>query len=186
LPYQIDWYLEKIFPIQRRAAKAVRPFARRGTRSLLPLPEDSLFGALEKFYRAVVGVEDVLTDAENASVRIVVNAEKMIIAEARRAYTYLNLYDFAVDTVVVNKLLPEAISDRYFEGWRGAQKRHLKTIEDSFSPIPIRKAWLFEREMYGLEALEALSGEVFGDEDPLKVFFRGQRARSGEKTAGTR
>ena len=175
LPDQMSWYVEKIFPVQRRAAKVIRPFARR-TRidSLPPLPEDSFFGALQRFYGAVVGVEDILTDAEKASVRLVANAEKMVIAEARRAYTYLNLYDYQVDAVVVNRLLPEEVSDPYFEKWRDAQGRHLALIEESFSPVPIFKARLFDREMYGLEALAALAEDVFDDEeDPLRVFFRG-------------
>jgi arsenite-transporting ATPase len=154
LPDQMSWYVEKIFPIQRRAAKVIRPFARR-TRldSLPPLPEDSFFGALQRFYETVVGVEDILTDAERASVRLVANAEKMVIAEARRAYTYLNLYDYRVDAVIVNRLLPDEVSDPYFEKWREAQERHLALIEESFSPVPVFKARLFDREMYGLEAL---------------------------------
>jgi arsenite-transporting ATPase len=174
LPDQLSWYVEKVFPMQRRVAKVVRPFARRvRLESLPPLPEDSFFGALQRFYEAVVGVEDILTDAEEASVRLVVNAEKMVIAEARRAYTYLNLYDYRVDAVVVNRLLPEELSDPYFEKWLEAQGRHMRAIEDSFSPIPIFKARLFDREMYGLETLAALAEDVFGDEEPLSVFFRG-------------
>jgi arsenite-transporting ATPase len=184
LPGQISWYVEKIFPMQRRAAKIIRPFARR-TNALPPLPEDSFFGALQRLYEAVVGVEDILTDAQRASVRLVVNAEKMVIAEARRAYTYLNLYDYAVDAVIVNRLLPEVVSDPYFEKWREAQERHLTAIEDSFSPVPIFKARLFDREMYGIEALEALGENVFGDEDPLSLFFRGAAHEIVKKTAGT-
>ena len=174
LPDQLSWYVEKIFPIQRRAAKVIRPFARR-TRvdSLPPLPEDSFFGALQRFYQAVVGVEDILTDAGRASVRLVANAEKMVIAEARRAYTYLNLYDYRVDAIIVNRLLPDEVSDPYFEKWRRAQVSHLALIEESFSPVPIFKARLFDREMYGLEALAALAEDVFDDEDPLRVFFQG-------------
>ena len=174
LPDQMSWYVEKIFPIQRRAAKVIRPFARRTrVNSLPPLPEDSFFGALQRFYEAVVGVEDILTDAARASVRLVANAEKMVIAEARRAYTYLNLYDYRVDAVIVNRLLPDAVSDPYFKKWREAQGRHLAFIEESFSPVPIFKACLFDREMYGLEALAALAEDVFDDEDPLRVFFQG-------------
>jgi arsenite-transporting ATPase len=174
LPDQMSWYVQKIFPIQRRAAKVVRPFARRiRTDSLPPLPEDSFFGALQRFYEAVVGVEDILTNAERASVRLVVNAEKMVIAEARRAYTYLNLYGYPVDAIVVNRLLPDSVSDPYFEKWQEAQRRHLGTIEDSFSPVPIFKARLFDREVYGLEALAGLAEDVFGQNDPLRIFFRG-------------
>ncbi len=172
LPDQMSWYVEKFLPIQRRAAKLVRPFANR-VRSLPPFPDDSVFAAGQRFYEAIAGVEEILTDRENASVRLVVNAEKMVVAEARRAYTYLNLYDYGVDAVVVNRLLPEEISDPYFDGWRDAQRAHLGTIEASFSPIPILRARLFDREMYGLEALRALAGDLFDGVDPLAVLFRG-------------
>jgi arsenite/tail-anchored protein-transporting ATPase len=172
LPDQMSWYVEKIFPIQRRAAKLVRPFASR-VGSLPPFPQDSVFAAGQRFYEAIAGVEEILTDRQNASVRLVVNAEKMVVAEARRAYTYLNLYDYGVDAVVVNRLLPEEISDPYFDRWREAQKRHLETIESSFSPIPILSARLFDREMYGLEALGALAHDVFDGVDPLGLLFQG-------------
>jgi arsenite-transporting ATPase len=172
LPDQISWYVEKILPIQRRAAKVVRPLARRA-KTLPPLPEDSVFAAGQRFYEAIVGVEEILTDRESASIRLVANAEKMVIAEARRAYTYLNLYDYGVDAVVVNRLLPEEVFDPYFARWREAQARHLETIESSFSPIPILRARLFDREMYGLETLNALANDVFDEIDPLSMLFRG-------------
>jgi arsenite-transporting ATPase len=174
LPDQIGWYFQKVFPLQRRAAGIVRPFARRArTDALPPLPEDSFFGAVERFMRAITGVEEILTDPERSSVRLVTNAEKMVVAEARRAYTYLNLYDYPVDAVVVNRLLPEAVSDPYFASWREAQERHLATIEESFSPVPILKSRLFDRELFGLDALEMLGEDLFGDVDPLGVYYRG-------------
>jgi arsenite/tail-anchored protein-transporting ATPase len=172
LPDHMSWYVEKIFPIQRRAAKLVRPFASRA-RSLPPLPEDSVFAAGQRFYEAIASVEEILTDRESASVRLVLNAEKMVIAEARRAYTYLNLYDYGVDALVVNRLLPETVSDPYFARWHDAQARHMKTIRESFDPIPILTARLFDREMFGLEALSALAEDVFEDVEPLGVLFRG-------------
>lgn len=173
LPDQMSWFMEKILPVERRVAKVIRPFA-RSTKNLPPLPEDSFFGAVKRFYEAVANVEDILTDSENASIRLVANAEKMVIAEARRAFTYLNLYSYGVDAVVVNRLLPDEISDPYFEAWRDSQKRHMATIHESFAPIPILTAKLFNREMFGLEALSELAEDVFEEEKPLDVLFRGQ------------
>ncbi len=171
LPDHMSWYVEKIFPIQRRAAKLVRPFASRA-KSLPPLPQDSVFAAGQRFYEAIASVEEILTDRENASVRLVANAEKMVVAEARRAYTYLNLYDYGVDAVVVNRLLPESVSDPYFAQWRKAQARHMETIEESFAPLPILTARLFDREMFGPEALAALAEDVFEEVEPLDLLFR--------------
>ena len=172
LPDHMNWYVEKVFPIQRRAAKLVRPFASRA-KSLPPLPEDSVFAAGQRFYEAIASVEEILTDRESASVRLVLNAEKMVIAEARRAYTYLNLYAYGVDALVVNRLLPKSVSDPYFARWHDAQARHMRTIKESFDPIPILTARLFDREMFGLEALGALAEDVFEDAEPLEVLFRG-------------
>ena len=171
LPDHMSWYVEKFLPIQRRAAKLVRPFANR-TKSLPPLPQDSVFAAGQRFYEAIASVEELLTDRENASVRLVANAEKMVVAEARRAYTYLNLYDYGVDAVVVNRLLPESVGDPYFARWREAQERHMRAIRESFSPIPILTARLFDREMFGLEALAALAEDVFEEAEPLEVLFK--------------
>ena len=137
------------------------------------MPQDSVFAAGQRFYEAIASVEEILTNRENASVRLVLNAEKMVIAEARRAYTYLNLYDYGVDAVVVNRLLPDSVRDPYFARWREAQARHMKTIEESFAPIPILTARLFDREMFGLEALGALAEDVFESAEPLDVLFRG-------------
>jgi arsenite-transporting ATPase len=172
LPDHMNWYVEKVFPIQRRAAKLVRPFASRA-KSLPPLPEDSVFAAGQRFYEAIASVEEILTDRESASVRLVLNAEKMVIAEARRAYTYLNLYAYGVDALVVNRLLPKSVSDPYFARWHDAQARHMRTIKESFDPIPILTARLFDREMFGLEALGALAEDVFEEAEPLEVLFRG-------------
>ena len=172
LPDQMGWYVEKLVPVQRKAANIVRPFASRA-KNLPPMPEDSVFGAAQRFYESVMEVEDILTDRENASVRLVTNAEKMVVAEARRAYTYLNLYDYGVDAVVVNRLLPESVSDPYFTSWRESQERHLLTIKESFSPTPILTACLFGREMFGLEALAELAEDVFEEHEPLEVLFQG-------------
>ncbi|CAN5908724.1 ArsA family ATPase [soil metagenome] len=183
LPDQMSWYVEKIFPIQRKVAGIARPFLRRSN-SLPPIPEETFFNAAQRFYDAIMGVEDILTDRENASVRLVMNAEKMVVAEARRAYTYLNLYDYGVDAVVVNRLLPDAVTDPYFEGWRESQVRHLQAIEGSFSPIPILKARLFDQEMYGIEALAALAEDVFEDVEPLQVMFRGATHDIAKRNGG--
>ena len=183
LPDQMSWYVEKIFPIQRKVAGIARPFLRRSN-SLPPIPEENFFNAAQRFYDAIIGVEDILTDRANASVRLVMNAEKMVVAEARRAYTYLNLYDYGIDAVVVNRLLPDEIKDPYFEGWRESQEKHMGTIQESFSPIPLLTARLFDREMFGLEALAALSEDVFEETEPLEVLFKGATHDIAKRNGG--
>ncbi|MBE0467106.1 MAG: ArsA family ATPase, partial [Candidatus Desulforudis sp.] len=105
--------------------------------------------------------------------RIVVNPEKMVISEARRSFTYLNLFGFPSDAVVINRILPDGIKDDYFRVWKEVQEKHTVVIEESFSPLPIFKIHLFENEVVGLDALRRLARACFGEEDPARVFYRG-------------
>ena len=161
LPDALGWYLERIFPVERKVAKVVRPVLGRIT--TMPLPQDRLFGAVDDLYRNLEGVRDILRDVGTTSVRLVVNAEKMVIAEARRTYTYLNLFGYHVDAVVVNRLLPQEVTDPWFERWKALQAEHLKTVEQGFAGVPILKAPLFDEEVVGLDALDRLAGAVYAD-----------------------
>ena len=161
LPDALGWYLERIFPVERKVAKVVRPMLGRIT--TMPLPQDKLFGAVDSLYRNLEGVRDILRDASRTSVRLVVNAEKMVIAEARRTYTYLNLFGYHVDAVVVNRLLPEEVTDPWFARWKTLQAEHLKTVEQGFAGVPILRAPLFDEEVVGFDALDRLAAAVYAD-----------------------
>ena len=167
LPDIIQWYMEKIFPIERRAMGVLRPVAKRVTN--LPLPDDNVYAAVRRFYDRLEGVRRVLTDGDSTSVRLVVNPERMVIAEAQRTFTYLNLFGYRVDAVIANRLLPDAVSDPYFDRWKELQSGHLRTIEESFSPVPILKAHLRDQELVGSENLVSLGDEVYGSTDPSAV-----------------
>ena len=169
LPDIIQWYMERIFPIERRVMGALRPVAKRITS--LPLPDDDVYGAVRRFYERLDGVRQVLTDPSSTSVRLVVNPERMVIAEAQRTFTYLNLFGYRVDAIVVNRLLPEAVSDPYFERWKELQTGHLETIEEAFSPTPILRVHLRDQELVGPELLASLGDEVYGDLDPSDILF---------------
>jgi arsenite-transporting ATPase len=148
---------------------ALRPVARRLTS--LPLPDDNVYAAVRRFYDRLEGVRRVLTEGDTTSVRLVVNPERMVIAEAQRTYTYLNLFGYRVDAIVANRLLPDAVSDPYFDRWKELQARHMETIHESFSPVPVLKARLREQELVGVELLEGLGDEVYGASDPSGVLY---------------
>ena len=167
LPDIIQWYMERIFPIERRVMGALRPVARRV--SNLPLPDDNVYAAVRRFYDRLEGVRKVLTDESSTSVRLVVNPERMVIAEAQRTFTYLNLFGYRVDAIVANRLLPDEISDPYFDRWKELQAEHLGTIEESFSPVPILTARLRDQELVGALLLDSLGDEVYGELDPAAV-----------------
>jgi len=167
LPDIIQWYMERIFPVERRVMGALRPVAKRVTN--LPLPDDNVYAAVRRFYDRLEGVRRVLTDESSTSVRLVVNPEKMVIAEAQRTFTYLNLFGYRVDAIVANRLLPDEVSDPYFDRWKELQAKHLGTIEESFSPVPILTARLRDQELVGADLLGSLGDEVYADLDPAEV-----------------
>lgn len=169
LPDIIQWYMERVFPVERKIVGALRPVARRMTS--LPLPDDGVYAAVRRFYDKLDGVRQVLTDPVTTSVRLVVNPERMVIAEARRTFTYLNLFGYRVDAIVANRLLPEEVSDPYFERWKALQAEHMATIVESFAPVPILTARLRDQELGTIDALASLGREVYDDLDPSEVLF---------------
>jgi arsenite-transporting ATPase len=169
LPDIIQWYMERVFPVERRVMGALRPVARRMTS--IPLPDDKVYAAVRRFYDRLDGVRQILTNAETTSVRLVVNPERMVIAEAQRTFTYLNLFGYRVDAVIANRLLPDEVSDPYFKRWKEIHAEHLAEIRSSFDPLPILTANLRDEELVGLGALEDLGSEVYGDLDPEGVLF---------------
>jgi arsenite-transporting ATPase len=167
LPEVMNWYIERIFPIQRSVTKTIRPMLTKMTS--MPIPDDRIFAAVGRLHRNLESVRRLLTDEKNASVRLVVNPEKMVIAEARRTYTYLSLFGYRVDAVIANRIMPDEITDKYFKKWKEIHAEHLQTIEESFAPVPILRAKLFEQEMVGFELLERMGDEVYGDQDATAI-----------------
>jgi arsenite/tail-anchored protein-transporting ATPase len=170
LPDVMQWYIERIFPVERRIVKTMRPIVSRVT--TLPIAGERVFDAVERLHRNLDAVKRILTDETTSSVRLVVNPEKMVIAEARRTYTYLGLFGYRVDAVVVNRVLPPDVTDPYFGKWKDIQAEHLATVHESFEPVPILSARLFDREMVGIPLLEEMGDEVYGDLDAADVLYR--------------
>jgi len=163
------WYLKHIFPIQRKAAKAVRPMANR----LLPFPfpEDKIFETMKSLVEQFSEMKEILDDTKHASIRLVVNPEKMVIREAQRAYTFFNLYGFSVDLIVVNRVISSAVADPYFDRWKVIQEKYQRMIKEIFSPLPILSLPLLDREIVGIELLEKIGADVYGDKDPTELFY---------------
>src|SRR5919106_5490264 len=135
LPEVMSWYIERIFPIQRGVVKTIRPVLTRVT--TMPIPDDRIFAAVMRLHRNLDAVRKILVDEKQSSVRLVVNAEKMVIAEARRTYTYLALFGYRVDAVIANRIIPDHVTDPYFVKWKDIHAEHLDTIHESFAPVPI-------------------------------------------------
>ncbi len=168
-PDMLRWWMDKLFPIKRKAIKILRPVAE----PLLgvPMPSDSVMGEIEKIYNQLDEMRQLFTNKEITSVRIVVNPEKMVVKEAQRSFTYLNIYDFNVDAVIINKVIPDNVSDQYFTLWKEIQNKYTEMIKESFSPVPIYDVPLFEKEVIGLEILERMGKEIFKEEDPAEIKY---------------
>jgi arsenite-transporting ATPase len=168
MPTTLEWYMKHIFPWQRGIVKAVRPIANRV--SPVELPSDSYFDNLQSLANRVDGVAELLEDPKITSVRLVTNAEKMVVRETQRAFVYFSLHGLTVDQVLVNRVLPDTVTDPYFVDWRATQTRMLKEIDDYFSPVPVRRVPLFMREVLGIDGLEELAATLYAPkEDPAAV-----------------
>jgi len=164
LPEVLGWYMDKLFPMERRVAKVIRPMLSKVMS--MPLPGDDVFQAGEGFYERIEGARRVLCDPAITSARVVMNLEKMVIAEARRTYTYLGLFGYAVDAAVVNRIIPDAVTDPYFKRWRELQSEHLETVEDAFADLELLKLRLFDEEMVGVGKLRMVGEELYAGQDP--------------------
>ena len=182
LPEIMSWYIERIFPVERRLVKAVRPIVTRMTS--LPIAGDQVFAAIERLHRNLDAVKRILTDEKVSSVRLVLNPEKMVIAEARRTYTYLGLFGYRVDAVVVNRIIPDDVVDPYFGKWKDIQAEHLATVRESFEPVPILTARLFDREMVGVQLLQEMGDEVYGTAEAMDVLYRDDPIRVRKRGTG--
>jgi arsenite-transporting ATPase len=147
----------------------------------LPIAGDEVFSASRQFYDRLDGVKEILSDPDVTSVRLVVNPERMVIAEARRTYTYLSLFGYRVDAVVANRLLPDEVTDPWFDRWKAAHEEHLATIEESFSPLPVLRARLASDEMVGVDRLRRFAKEVYGKADPAAVLHASDPFRIKKK-----
>jgi arsenite-transporting ATPase len=164
LPDVLGWYMDRVFEAQRRVTRLARPVVARLTS--MPIAGDGVFAAVRRFYDRLDGVRDLLSDGRVTSARLVVNPERMVVAEARRTYTYLSLFGYHVDAVIANRVLPDAVADPWFATWRATQADHLAAIVDAFAPLPVLASELAPHELVGTEHLAALGGALYGDLPP--------------------
>lgn len=165
------WYMEKLFPWERRIVTAMGPIVQPFVP--VPLPKDNVYAAIEALFSRIDGMKEVLCDPKRSSIRLVLNPEKMVVKEAQRALTYLNLYGYVTDAVVCNRVFPRQLQHGYFAEWRHIQDRYREMIQQGFSPIPIWEIPLFDREVVGLTMLERMGRSLFADRDPLHVWMPG-------------
>jgi arsenite-transporting ATPase len=161
------WWIEKVFPMERQILAAAGPLAR----SLLdlPVPTSAVFADIRRLSANLIEMNEILRDRAS-TIRLVMNPEKMAIGEAMRTFTYLNLYGYLTDAVIVNRVFPADVGD-YFAGWRQLQEEQLELVASAFSPVPVLQAPYFDQEVVGGEMLDRLAAELFeaSGHDPAAV-----------------
>jgi arsenite-transporting ATPase len=169
LPESFLWYVGRTSVLQKTAVNLAKPLLKAFVPSTVNLAE-----SFQRLNERVKALREVLTDGETSSYRLVVNPEKMVIKEALRAETYLALYNYPIDGLVCNRVLPKAeYQDEFMQRIFAAQERYRQQIYDTFQPLPIWEAPYLSQEVLGVEALGKLAHTIFGEADPTQVFYRG-------------
>jgi len=174
LPEVGGWYMRRFYkPLQGMSA-ALRPLVEPIFRPIagFSLPDKEVMDAPYEFYEQIEALEKVLTDNSQTSVRLVTNPEKMVIKESLRAHAYLSLYNVATDLVIANRIIPDEVTDPFFERWKQNQEQYRQEIHDNFHPLPVKEVPLYSEEMCGLAALERLKDTLYGSEDPSQVYYQ--------------
>ncbi len=167
LPQVTQWWVTKAFPLQRLAIKTIG----KGVRKTTGIPLDKGYEELQVLFDKLEKIHEVFSNPEICSIRIVTNAEKMVINESKRAYTYLQLYGYNVDAVIINRIIPEVDNAGYFKTYLDTQAKYIQNIETSFAPLPIFKSQHIGEEVFGMKLLEKVATQVYGDKKPQDIFF---------------
>lgn len=182
LPDALGWYVDKLAGPGRRMARALRPLTRGAAGTPLPLPDDAVFGTVERVHRELADVHELLQDPDRATIRLVCTPERLALAETERTATTLSLFGYAVDAVVVNRVLPDDVRDPYFAAWKATHAANLAEVEATFAPTPVLRGPLLAHEPIGVDRLTGLADAVYGavDEAAMAAPIRPVTVRSGD------
>ncbi|WP_416673888.1 TRC40/GET3/ArsA family transport-energizing ATPase [Egbenema bharatensis] len=174
LPEVAGWYMRRFYKPLQAVSAALRPLVEPLFRPIagFSLPDQQVMEAPYEFYQQIEELEKVLTNNTLTSVRLVTNPEKMVIKESLRAHAYLSLYNVATDMVVANRIIPDSVTDPFFQRWKENQQQYRQEIHDNFRPLPIKEVPLYSEEMCGLAALDRLKETLYADEDPSQVYYK--------------
>ncbi len=175
LPELLGWYSDRFLGVSRRLHRLARPVLGRLTD--LPLAGDAVFAAGVDLLDRIEAVRIALSDPATTSVRLVVQPEHMVLAEARRTWTSLSLFGYHVDGVVVNRVLPEDADAPFLSAWRATQARHLERIGTDFDPLPVFRADLADDELSGVDDLRRLAERTWAGTDPSARLVEGRPLR---------
>lgn len=179
MPDTLEWYMRHIFPAHRLLVKTVRPVVNRV--APIELPPDATFDNIKSLYSRIDGIGALLSDPRTTSVRLVTNAERVVLRETQRAYVYFSLHGLTVDRILVNRVLPERVHDEFFAAWHRTSRAVLQEIDGYFAPVPVTRVPLFDDEVLGFERLSRVASELYADDEDPAAVTRHERAFHFEK-----
>jgi arsenite/tail-anchored protein-transporting ATPase len=165
-PDAARWWLDRVLGRENAFLAAARPLARAFLD--LSLPDERVMADIQRLVGNLIAMHELLRDAERVTLRLVMTPDRMVVAEAMRTFTYLNLYGYLCDAVVVNRVFPENVGE-YFGAWRAVQAEQLADVQAGFAPVPVLQAPFFEQEVLGAEMLDRLGGALFDGRDASAV-----------------
>ncbi len=170
LPKTLEWYMKKVFRLERRLVRYMRPMAKK--LADVPLPQDEYFASIERLFQRLQGVDELLVDPQVTSVRMVSNLEKMVLRETQRAYMFFSLHQLSIDAVVLNRVFSMQTTDSFLQEWHESQQNYLQLAKSYFHPLPLLQVPFYRSEVLGYERLEALGEAIYGSRDPSEIFYR--------------
>ncbi|NTW53343.1 MAG: ArsA family ATPase [Chlorobaculum sp.] len=173
LPETFGWFIKMIRNIEKYMVKPmIRPLSKKVKKLDDFVAPEEVYEKVDNLFSSTEGIIDLLADGSKTTMRLVMNPEKMVIKESMRALTYLNLYGITVDRITINRVMPDQSPDPYFQQWRAIQQKYIDQINSAFAPIPVAEVPLFNNEVVGLEMLRKVGEKVYGNENPLDIFFK--------------
>lgn len=162
-PELLSWYMEKLFPVGKVALRLLAPVSKQFFK--IELPNKKAMNDIERMYLKLAELQELLKSRETTSIRLVTVPEKMVVEETRRNYMYMNLYNFNVDGLYINRILPREIENEFFNDWLQIQKKYIVQLEESFGMLPIWQIPWYDEELKGSHAVERISRDVLDRND---------------------
>jgi arsenite-transporting ATPase len=166
-PDAARWWLDKVLGREQSMLSAARPLARMFLD--VQLPDEKVVAEVQRLVGNLVAMHELLRDASRVSMRLVMTPDRMVVAEAMRTFTYLNLYGYLTDAVVVNRVFPDELAEGYFGAWHRVQQEQLALVGSAFAPVPVLRAPYFDAEVIGDRQLDRLAGALFERHDAAAV-----------------
>lgn len=162
-PELLSWYMEKFFPVGKVAMKLLAPVSKQFFK--IELPNKPAMNDIEKMYVKLAQLQELLKNRDTTSVRLVTMPEKMVVEETKRNAMYMNLYDFNVDGLYINRILPPDMGNDFFDGWIRLQNDYIRQLEESFAALPIYRIPWYDEELKGTRAVKRICKDALaGDE----------------------